>query len=173
MGHSDELGARVQLRPGGRHDFLRSRLLCVIIRLLFWATALHAAPHRVINAPCSAPALTGLGTGRTSKLSTEYTCQRLRVSCPKTLRPSVYLATGENVQRVRVFRQRSHASPAFANGLCGDRQRESTHREPEEEAAGAEQSHGSVTAHLPSLYCCEDAAALPALSLYSFPCQLS
>ena len=62
MGHSDELGARVQLRPGGRHDCVRSRLLCVIIRLLFWATALHAAPHRVINAPCSAPALTGLGT---------------------------------------------------------------------------------------------------------------
>jgi hypothetical protein len=53
----------------------------------------------VINAPCSAPALTGLGTGRTSKLSTEYTFQRLRVSCPKIVRPSVYLATGENVQR--------------------------------------------------------------------------
>jgi len=56
--------------------------------------------HRVSNAPCSAPALTGPCPGRTRKLSTSYTYRRLSSSCKKTTRPP---ATGENVRASRVL----------------------------------------------------------------------
>ena len=38
MGHPDALGARVQLRPGGRHRCVRPRPLCVFAQPLFSAT---------------------------------------------------------------------------------------------------------------------------------------